>query len=87
MTCRNDPSNKNLDTPVLSVPLSFTRTGYYSTYAFLGSRSYLGYFRSSYAYNATDARLLRFSRSYLNPRGNDGKGYGFSVRCEAWTHV
>ena len=79
-----DASNQNLDTPVLSVPLSFTRTGYYYyPYAGLDHRSSGGSFRSSYAYNATVTRSLYFYRSYLNPRDSNYKGRGFSVRCVA----
>lgn len=42
-----------------------------------------GYFWSSTVNGGTNARLLRFSSTYVNPQGNSHKVFGFTVRCVA----
>ena len=74
----------NADTPLLSFPLSFLRSGYYGyNTGYLDGRGYSGYFWSSFASSGAYSRNLVFLSTYLNPQRNGYKGLGFAVRCVA----
>ena len=57
------------------------RSGYWGS-GFYYQGGY-GYYWSSTQYSATYGRSLVFGSSYVSPSLNDGKRYGFAVRCVA----
>ena len=65
-------------------PLSLPFTGYVNytngSIYYVGSG---GYWWSSTAYSAVNARDLRFYSGYFGPQNYNDKGYGFAVRCVA----
>ena len=75
---------RNADTPLLSFPLSYIRSGlYYFSNGGLNGRGSYGFFWSSYASSTANARGLGFVGRNLSPQAGNGKGYGFAVRCVA----
>ncbi len=74
----------NADTSLLTLPLSFLRSGYYYYYSGnLGTRQSVGYYWESRAYSTTNANYLYFFSTSLSPQSNATKGNGFAVRCVA----
>ena len=74
----------NADTPLLSFPLSFLRSGYYLySNGGLGGRGSRGTFWSSFASSPAHSRSLYFGSTYLSPQNDYNKGNGFAVRCVA----
>ena len=74
----------NADTPLLSFPLSFLRSGYYNyDTGNLNNRGSRGYFWSSFANSTANSRGLGFYSTYLYPQNDYNKGNGFAVRCVA----
>ena len=68
----------------LQNPLNFNRPSYYRwSNGALSSRGTSGHFWSSVGDSATTAHDLAFSSTSFYPKGSDGKGFGFSVRCVA----
>ncbi len=68
--------------PLLSSPLGFVRSGYFSWYSsVLLTRKNDGYYWSTFPYSQAYSRSLHFYSSYLNPQNGDNKGRGFAVRC------
>ena len=74
----------NADSIIQIVPLSFLRAGRlrYSN-GNLVSRAVEGRYWSSRRTSLTNAYLLLFYASYLNPQNNNVRGNGRSVRCLA----
>ena len=72
-------NSTNMDEPILSIPLNFTRSGYYrdgELGAFLSS----GLFWQGEAYYS-GAWYLDFHDEYLDPLRTREKGVGFTIRC------
>ncbi|MBR1795993.1 hypothetical protein IJ765_01890, partial [Candidatus Saccharibacteria bacterium] len=65
-------------------PLSLPFTGYVNyTNGSINSVGCLGYWWSSTAGSAANARYLHFGSGYFYSQGNNAKGNGFAVRCVA----
>ena len=76
-----DSSSQYYDAGVLSNPLSFLRSGYFSwNSAGLGGRGGGSYYWSLRSVNTTNSNGLNFSDTYLNHQYVNNRGYGFAVR-------
>ena len=75
----------NADTPLLSLPLSYIRSGYFewNTGNFNYRNSYAFIISSSPSASGTIIRYLYFNVGNLYPQDYNHKGYGLSLRCVA----
>ena len=80
----NTDDSTRTDYPLHAFPLSYVRSGdYYWGSGGLNTRGSAGYYWSAATYGTGYSRYLYFYASYLYPRGGNGKGRGFAVRCVA----
>ena len=70
-------------TKLRSSPLDFAYTGYYSTSGSLSNETTYGYFWSRTVNGSSDAYLLYFRSSNVNPQSTSFRGNGFPLRCTA----
>ncbi len=62
--------------------LNFLRTGRYGrSYGYILERVARGYWWSTTAGSAAYGHYLSTGPTYVNPQGNDYRGYGLAVRC------
>ena len=70
-----------VDALIRTWPNNFIHSGYVNG-ASLNNRGSIGYYWSSTAYSSSGAYLLYFYSTYVSPgTNNDGKYYGWTIRC------
>ena len=73
---------RNIDIPILTNSLGFTRSGYYDYHnGNLSGQSSLGYFWSRTRNGTTYTYYLDFNSTVLYPRRDSYRSFGFSLRC------
>ena len=78
-------SEDNMDSGILSSPLSLLRNGGYFSANTAGQsdRGGYGYYWSLRSANTTGSNALDFGNTYLGPQYGSNRGIGFAVRCVA----
>ena len=64
-------------------PLDFASTGYYNTSGSLNNETTNGHFWSRTVGGSSNAYVLHFSSSSVDPQLYGARGYGRSLRCTA----
>ena len=76
-------SNSAGSTKLRSSPLDFAYAGYYRTSGSLGGETTYGDFWSRTVGGSSNAYVLHFSSSSVDPQLYGARGYGRSLRCTA----
>ena len=79
-TDENGVAGRRFTSRINGNSIFFPASGYYSGTS-LNGRGSNGYYWSSTWYSETNARLLSFGSSYVNPQDYDSRRYGFTVRA------
>ena len=79
---KDGSSLSNADTPLLSLPLSYIRSGWYDLYdgAVVNYLQRM-FYRNNQSVSKLAAYTLRGTESHIDTQNNQEKGFGFSLRC------